>query len=118
MRTPWPLARPSGRPPGRPQRRSAQSLPRMRRPTRSGAPPIAVRAASPAPRMARQVQHLLLRFGVSSAVAGTVLTVKGEQARRLFREIGLPGWERLRSWARFDQGQLLTQPDIVWDPVA
>src|SRR5438093_4093091 len=83
-----------------------------------GAVDIAVRAASPSPRMARQVQHLLLRFGVSSAVAGTVLTVKGEQARRLFREIGLPGWERLRSWARFDQGQLLTQPDIVWDPVA
>jgi len=68
--------------------------------------------------MARQVQHLLLRFGVLSAVAGTVLTVKAEQARRLFREIGLLGWERLRSWARFDQGQLLTQPDIVWDPVA
>src|SRR5437899_8617300 len=83
-----------------------------------GAVDIAVRAASPSPRMARQVQHLLLRFGVSSAVAGTVLTVKGEQARRLFREIGLPGWERLRSWARFDQGPLLTQPDIVWDPVA
>src|SRR3989442_77428 len=83
-----------------------------------GAVDIAVRAASPSPRMARQVQHLLLRFGVSSAVAGTVLTVKAEQARRLFREIGLIGWERLRSWARFDQGQLLTQPDIVWDPVA
>src|SRR2546427_1568135 len=83
-----------------------------------GAVDIAVRAASPSPRMARQVQPRLLRLGVSSGVAGTVLTVKGEQARRLFREIGLPGWERLRSWARFDQGQLLTQPDIVWDPVA
>src|SRR5207245_11745582 len=61
-----------------------------------GAVDIAVHAASPSPRMARQVQHLLLRFGVSSAVAGTVLTVQGEQARRLLREVGLPGWERAR----------------------
>src|SRR2546425_636041 len=68
-------------------------------------------------RPARQVQHLLLRFGVLSAVGGNVLTVQGEQARRLFREIGLVGWERLRSWARFDQGQLLNPPDILWDPV-
>jgi len=82
-----------------------------------GALDISVRAALPSPRMARQVQHLLLRFGVVSAVGGNVLTVQGEHARRLFREIGLVGWERLRAWARFDQGQLLNPPDILWDPV-
>ncbi len=80
-------------------------------------PQVAVRCTFPSVRMTRQVQHLLLRFGVVSAVGDTSLAVTGEHARRLFREIGLVGWERLRTWARYDQGHLLEPPDIVWDAV-
>jgi len=80
-------------------------------------PQTAVRCALPSVRMARQVQHLLLRFGVVSSVHGNQVAVTGDHARRLFREIGLVGWERLRTWARYDQGQLLEPPDVVWDAI-
>jgi replicative DNA helicase len=45
------------------------------------------------------------------------LTIAGDAARGLFREIGILGWERLRTWARHDQGQLLAAGDIRWDPI-
>src|SRR2546425_7824832 len=79
---------------------------------------VAVRCAVPSPRMARQIQHLLLRFGVASTVQGTALAATGVHARMLLREVGVMGWERLRTWARHDQTQLLEIPDILWDPVA
>src|SRR3989441_4902954 len=79
---------------------------------------VAVRCTVPSPRMARQIQHLLLRFGVASTVQGTALAATGVHARMLLREVGVMGWERLRTWARHDQTQLLEIPDILWDPVA
>jgi replicative DNA helicase len=78
---------------------------------------VAIRCGLPSTRMARQVQHLLLRFGVVATVSGTALEATGAHARVLFREIGLVGWERLRTWARHDQTQLLETPDILWDPI-
>ncbi len=80
-------------------------------------PQVAVRCMLPSARMARQVQHLLLRFGVASAAQAAELTVTGAHARALFREIGMVGWERLRTWARYDQGHLLEPPDVLWDAV-
>jgi replicative DNA helicase len=81
-------------------------------------PEVALRAAFPSARMARQARHLLLRFGAPATVEGRVLSLAGEAARRLFREIGVLGWERLRTWARYDQGRLLPDTDILWDAVA
>ncbi len=78
---------------------------------------VAVRCTLPSVRMARQVQHLLLRFGVASVAQANALAVIGAHARGLFREIGMVGWERLRTWARYDQGQLLEPPDILWDAI-
>lgn len=78
---------------------------------------VAVRCTLPSPRMVRQVQHLLLRFGVASTVQGTALAATGVHARMLLREVGVIGWERLRTWARHDQTQLLETADILWDPI-
>jgi len=78
---------------------------------------VAVRCTLPSPRMVRQVQHLLLRFGVASTVQGTALAATGAHARMLLREVGVIGWERLRTWARHDQTQLLETADILWDPI-
>ncbi len=78
---------------------------------------VSVRCVLPAVRMARQVQHLLLRFGVVAVGSAASLTVNAAQARQLFRAVGLVGWERLRAWARYDQTQLLESADILWDPV-
>jgi len=80
-------------------------------------PGVLVRAACPSVRMAHQVRHLLLRFGIASVVEGTGVTVAGDHARMLFRDVGMPGWERLRTWARYDQGRLLPATDILWDAV-
>jgi len=80
-------------------------------------PEISVRCALPSVRTAEQVRHLLLRYGVPASVEGTVLLVAPAQAQALFREVGIIGWERLRTWARYDQGRLLPQGDILWDPI-
>ena len=80
-------------------------------------PGITVSCLLPSARMAKQVRHLLLRFGVPAALAGATLTVAPAHAQALFREVGIVGWERLRSWARYDQGRLLPQGDILWDPI-
>lgn len=80
-------------------------------------PEVGVRCALPSHRMAKQVRHLLLRFGVAAAVEDTALTILGEQARRLFREVGILGWERLRTWARHDQERLLPDTDVLWDAI-
>ncbi|HLA23882.1 MAG TPA: replicative DNA helicase, partial [bacterium] len=80
-------------------------------------PEISVRCAFPSARMAEQVRHLLLRFGVPSSLDGTALMVAPAQAQALFREVGIIGWERLRTWARYDQGRLLPQGDTLWDPI-
>ncbi|HEU5298068.1 MAG TPA: replicative DNA helicase [bacterium] len=80
-------------------------------------PDVTVRASFPSARMARQVRHLLLRFGAAAVVEDQTLAVSGEQARVLFREVGVLGWERLRTWARYDQGRLLPETDILWDAV-
>ncbi|HXF83328.1 MAG TPA: replicative DNA helicase [bacterium] len=81
-------------------------------------PEVALHAAFPSARMARQTRHLLLRFGAPATVEGRVLSLAGEAARRFFREVGVLGWERLRTWARYDQGRLLPDSDILWDAVA
>ncbi|MDQ7842674.1 MAG: replicative DNA helicase [Armatimonadota bacterium] len=80
-------------------------------------PEVRVRATFPGARTAQQVRHLLLRFGIAATTEGTVLTLTGDHARLLFREIGMLGWERLRTWARYDQGRLLPASDILWDAV-
>ncbi len=80
-------------------------------------PEVVVRSHLPSLRMARQVQHLLLRFGVFTTVDHQVLAVAGDHVRRLFRDVGILGWERLRTWARYDQGSLLEPTGILWDPI-
>jgi replicative DNA helicase len=80
-------------------------------------PEVGVKCALPSARMAEQVRHLLLRFGVPASLAGTALAVGPTHAQALFREIGIVGWERLRTWARYDQGRLLPQGDVLWDPI-
>ncbi len=80
-------------------------------------PEVVVRTSLPSPRLARQVQHLLLRYGVVATVDQEGVTVAGDHACRLFREIGIVGCERLRTWARHDQGQLLEPSGILWDPI-
>jgi len=80
-------------------------------------PDVVVHSTLPSVRMARQVQHLLLRYGLAAARQEASLVFSGDAARGLFREIGLLGWERLRHWARHDQAQLLADGDLRWDPV-
>lgn len=81
-------------------------------------PEISVRCALPSARMAKQVRHLLLRFGVPASLADAALIIAPAHAQALFREVGIVGWERLRTWARYDQGRLLPKGDLLWDPIA
>jgi replicative DNA helicase len=71
----------------------------------------------PSARMARQCQHLLLRFGVVASVDGPQLRVRGDQVWRLLRQVGLVGWERWRQRARHEVRSLLGESDLLWDPV-
>jgi len=80
-------------------------------------PTLTVRSTLPSRRLARQVQHLLLRFGIVARVDESGLTVTGEAVRRLFQQVGILGYERLRTWARHDQGHLLEPEAIAWDPI-
>lgn len=80
-------------------------------------PELSVQATLPSARLARQVQHLLLRFGIFATVDEERLTLTGDHARELFREIGIVGYERMRMWARHHQAQLLDGPAILWDPI-
>ncbi len=74
-------------------------------------------AELPATRVARQVQHLLLRFGVAAVVEGKRLLIGPAGMVPLVREIGILGQERLRRWARNQQRSLLEEIDIMWDPI-
>ncbi|MBI2972464.1 MAG: replicative DNA helicase [Armatimonadetes bacterium] len=78
---------------------------------------VTVRSTLPSLRMAKQVRHLLLRFGVFAAQRGQELEIRADHVRRLFKEVGILGLERLRMWARYDQEQLLDVGDIGWDPI-
>jgi len=79
---------------------------------------FSVRAELPNPRMARQVQHLLLRLGVLAAWdGGCGLEARGEAALQLLRSCGVLGWDRLRQWARYAPEPLLPDPEVVWDPI-
>ncbi len=69
------------------------------------------------PRIAGQVQHLLVRFGVASMTEGVRLRVPPAAMAALIREIGLLGYERLRRWARNQQRSLLDEVDVMWDPI-
>jgi replicative DNA helicase len=80
-------------------------------------PTLTVRSTLPSRRLARQVQHLLLRFEVVARVDESGLTVTGEAVRRLFQQVGILGYERLRTWARHDQRYLLEPEVIAWDPI-
>src|SRR3989304_6022064 len=68
-------------------------------------------------RIARQAQHLLLRFGVVSVVAGNQLRIGPAGMVPLIREVGVFGHERLRRWARNQQRSLLGDVDVMWDPI-
>ena len=76
-----------------------------------------VRATLPSRRMARGVQHLLLRFGVPATLDGATLVLGGSATLALFRECGVFGWERLRRWARNAQRSLLDDVDVMWEEV-
>ncbi len=77
-----------------------------------------IRAELANPRMARQVQHLLLRLGVLAAWdGGRGLEARGEAALQLLRTCGVLGWERLRQWARYAPEPLLPEAEVVWDPI-
>lgn len=80
-------------------------------------PEISVRCVFPSARMGEQIRHLLLRFGIPAALDGAALTVAPAPAQALFRHVGIIGWERLRTWARYDQGRLLPQGEILWEPI-
>ncbi|MBI3975678.1 MAG: replicative DNA helicase, partial [Armatimonadetes bacterium] len=69
------------------------------------------------PRIARQIQHLLLRFAVAAAVDGVHLRVPPASIATLIREVGLLGHERLRRWARNQQRSLLDEVDVMWDAI-
>lgn len=76
-----------------------------------------VRAALPSARMARGVQHLLLRFGVPATLDGATLTLGVGATLALVREAGIFGWERLRRWGRNAQRSLLDEIDVMWEEV-
>ncbi len=76
-----------------------------------------VRAAMPSARMARGVQHLLLRFGIPATLEGATLTLGVGATLGLVREAGIFGWERLRRWARNAQRSLLDDIDVMWEEV-
>lgn len=78
---------------------------------------LTLEAEMSSPRIARQVQHLLLRFGVPSSVEGVRLRIGPAGMVPLGREIGVLGQERLRRWARNQQRTLLDEVDVMWDPI-
>ena len=78
---------------------------------------LTVRSTFPSARMAKQVRHLLLRFGIFAVQRIQELEIKGDSVRHLFKEVGILGLERLRMWARHDQAQLLEAGDLAWDPI-
>ncbi len=69
-------------------------------------------------RVAAQVRHLLLRFGVPAVTDGVRVRVPPASMAALIREVGLLGQERLRRWARNQQRSLLDEVDVMWDPIA
>jgi replicative DNA helicase len=71
----------------------------------------------PSVRMARGVQHLLLRFGVPATLENTTLRLGVSAMLPLAREVGVFGWERLRRWARNAQRSLLDDIDVMWEEV-
>jgi len=76
-----------------------------------------VQATFPSARMARGVQHLLLRFGVPAARRDGTLNLGIGATLALVREVGIFGWERLRRWARNAQRSLLDEIDVMWEEV-
>ncbi|MBI3998140.1 MAG: replicative DNA helicase [Armatimonadetes bacterium] len=76
-----------------------------------------ITASLPSRRMARGLQHLLLRFGVPASLEGTTLVLGVSAALAAFRETGVFGWERLRRWARNAQRSLLDDIDVMWEEV-
>lgn len=76
-----------------------------------------VQMSLPSRRMARQVQHLLLRFGAPAAVEENTLTLGVAATLALVREVGIFGWERLRRWARNAQRSLIEDVDVMWEEV-
>jgi replicative DNA helicase len=71
----------------------------------------------PSQRMARDVQHLLLRFGAPGTLEGSTITFGIAATLTLVRETGIFGWERLRRWARNAQRSLLDDIDVMWEEV-
>jgi replicative DNA helicase len=71
----------------------------------------------PSARMARDVQHLLLRFGAPGTIEDSTLTLGVGATLTLVRETGIFGWERLRRWARNAQRSLLDDIDVMWEEV-
>jgi replicative DNA helicase len=71
----------------------------------------------PSARMARDVQHLLLRFGAPGTLEGHTLTLGVAATLTLVRETGIFGWERLRRWARNAQHSLLEDIDVMWEEI-
>lgn len=74
-------------------------------------------AMFPSARMARGVQHLLLRLGVPAARCDRTLNLGIGATLALVREAGIFGWERLRRWARNAQRSLLDEIDVMWEEV-
>ncbi|MDR7487137.1 MAG: replicative DNA helicase, partial [Armatimonadota bacterium] len=68
-------------------------------------------------RLARQVQHLLLRFGAPAALEGSTLTLGVGATLAVVRECGIFGRGRLRRWARHAQRSLLDDVDVMWEEV-
>jgi replicative DNA helicase len=71
----------------------------------------------PSARMARDVQHLLLRIGAPGTLEGSTLTIGVAATMAVLREVGMFGWERLRRWARNAQRSLLDEIDVMWEEV-
>jgi replicative DNA helicase len=76
-----------------------------------------LRVALPSQRMARRIQHLLLRFGAPGTLEGNTLILGVAATLTLVREVGIFGWERLRRWTRNAQRSLLDEIDVMWEEV-
>jgi replicative DNA helicase len=76
-----------------------------------------VTVSLPSGRLARQVQHLLLRFGAPAALEGTTLTLGVSATLAVVRECGIFGQGKLRRWARHAQRSLLDDVDVMWEEV-
>ena len=73
--------------------------------------------ALPSARMARQVQHVLLRFGAPAVRDGATLALGVSATLAVVRHCGLFGWEKLRRWARHAQRSLLDDVDVMWEEI-